>query len=167
MGSATAPVTASGEWAACTHEVLRPAFCMGASADHEKTGARRTGPGRCACAARGLGGAAPEGGCGCDYFLRVHELHQPAALTALPGNSRHPPCAEPAAPWYSAQLAHLLPGFASVALEASGVYLSALAVGSSVPTSGSSAACAVLKGAAATGINSAPRATFFSSCRRD
>jgi CheY-like chemotaxis protein len=33
------------------------------------------------------------------YFFSVQELHQPVALTALPGNSRQPPSAEPAAPW--------------------------------------------------------------------
>lgn len=33
------------------------------------------------------------------YFLAVHELHQPEALTDLPGNKRQPPCAESAAPW--------------------------------------------------------------------
>jgi hypothetical protein len=32
------------------------------------------------------------------HFLADQEVHQPLDLTALPGNNRHPPCAEPAAP---------------------------------------------------------------------
>src|SRR5215469_4090709 len=64
-------------------------------------------------------------------------------------------------------MAHLLPGFAPLALLASLTYLSALAVGSSAETRGRSAAIAARNGSPAKGSRATPMAALLSRRRRD